>query len=584
MRRFAVPALVALCAASSSALAAPVTAQKADRFVDSIGVNTHFDTYNVSLVQSRLQELGVRHVRDNANSQGIAAAQTLGSLGIKTTFICGRKYPSGKLNVSEVGDELTALKPVASAIAALEGPNEYDLQHGDLDVTTWPTTLVNYQKALFSQANASSTFSSKPMIGPSLTSDTAADAVRSANGGSSLSSSMDYSCLHLYQSWRWPGNPGYGGSYGSIDWSIANIATVVGGSKPIQSTEGGYNTGRTADNRYVSEDVEAKYLPRMFAEFFRRGFYRSFKYELRDTGSGGEQGFGIVRSDATPKPAFNSLKNLIGALGDPDASANFTPGSLDYSLTGADSNTRQLLFQKSDGTFYLLLWREVQSWTGDATNAPVTVTPDPLTLSFGAGVTGVATNLPKNNATFSAQTVSNNAVNLSVPDQIMIVRVTMGTSNTLGTFHLQNAWSSQYLRENTSGSLSTLDFDASDAPQEWAVTDAGGGYSRIKNLSTGEYLRNHSDNTVSTIALVSSDTRQQWKFEDAGGGYKWIRNRSTGRYLRENVDTLAIVTEPLDSTRTSFKWMLRAGSSANSSAALSAPSQVEAAAPSGSSS
>lgn len=94
----------AAVAALSVALALPlsasaaVPARQADAFVDSIGVGVHLaysDTPYVSgfaTVQERLEELGVRHLRDDlfpARSDQYARLEALAAAGIGSTLILG---------------------------------------------------------------------------------------------------------------------------------------------------------------------------------------------------------------------------------------------------------------------------------------------------------------------------------------------------------------------------------------------------------------------------------------------------------------------------------------------------------------
>ena len=132
----------------------------------------------------------------------------------------------------------------------------------------------------------------------------------------------------------------------------------------MQSTECGYNT-YLPEGRGLPEGIQAKYLPRTFAEFFRRGIYRSFRYELVDQGTGGnaEQLFGMLRNDLSRKPAFNAVRDLIGLLADPGPT--FATTDLDYTLEGDTKDVRQVLLQKRDGSYYLMLWLEVEGYNGD---------------------------------------------------------------------------------------------------------------------------------------------------------------------------------------------------------------------------
>jgi hypothetical protein len=169
----------------------------------------------------------------------------------------------------------------------------------------------------------------------------------------------------LYQSSRWPGNNGWGSNgYGSITWALNWLARFQSPSgKPIQSTEAGYNTDLPSGG--ISEIAECKYTTRMFAEFFRRGFTRTYKYELVSEGQPGREGaFGFLRNDLSEKPAFEGVKNLISLLS--DKGPDFEPDSLNYVLDDQVNDTRQILFQKRNGDFYLMIWLELPSWDVNA--------------------------------------------------------------------------------------------------------------------------------------------------------------------------------------------------------------------------
>src|SRR5262249_37883627 len=135
---------------------------------------------------------------------------------------------------------------------------------------------------------------------------------------------------------------------------------TIAGSKGSVVTETGYHTAKTWTGNHpgVSEQAMGRYVLRLFLEFFTSGISRTYLYELIDEGTNTgerEQNFGLLRYDGSEKPAFTGLKNLIGLLSDPGA--GFTPGKLGYALSGDTAGVRQLLLQRRDGRFYLVLWR-----------------------------------------------------------------------------------------------------------------------------------------------------------------------------------------------------------------------------------
>jgi hypothetical protein len=445
-------ALAASILASGRTLEAQTTqASTTERFVDSIGVNVHwgyphYDS-NYSTLKAKLDQLGVRHLRDGAVPAAYLRSMDLyNTYGIKTTFITGKRFPGSwpkPLDLSQIPAELNEIKTNALAcVAGIEGPNEYDISSPqDGSEPDWRNKLHDYQETLWDTARADASFQSKPIIGPSLTSPGAYAAL------GNMDPWMDYSCIHHYQSSRHPGTGGWGANgYGSITWAFAYLANVQSPSfKPVQSTECGYH--QSIYEAGVNEAVDAKYTLRMLSEFFRRGYHRSFKYEFMNAGtSGTEQLYGLLRNDLSEKPSFTALKNLIALVKEPGAS--FSPGSFNYTLSGATNDVHQVLLQKSNGQFFLVIWKEVASWDVNA-NTSIAVAPNNVTLTFNQPVAEAAVYKPS--VSTAAQSTYNNptSVNLSVPDELLIVKITpasTGTSlissQTLGT-----------LRNNFTGSV-----------------------------------------------------------------------------------------------------------------------------------
>ena len=145
---------------------------------------------------------------------------------------------------------------------------------------------------------------------------------------------------------------------------IPHINNMCGKSLTKWSTETGYHNDVSHDMG-VSEQVAGKYIPRLLLESFNRNITRSYLYEFINESQGGDQGsYGLVRYDGSAKPAFTAIKNMISLLKEPGA--NFTPGSLNYTLSGNTSGVDSTLLQKSNKEFYLILWQEARSWNNDS--------------------------------------------------------------------------------------------------------------------------------------------------------------------------------------------------------------------------
>jgi hypothetical protein len=123
-------------------------------------------------------------------------------------------------------------------------------------------------------------------------------------------------------------------------------------SLPRVTTE----TGVTIE-RAVTEELQACLYLSVYLDQFKRGWKRTAIYLLRDrTDEGGNQTFGFYRPDYTPRLAATYLHNLTTILA--DQSSNTPPGNLNYSIANQPATVHDLLLQKADGTYELVVWAE----------------------------------------------------------------------------------------------------------------------------------------------------------------------------------------------------------------------------------
>jgi hypothetical protein len=339
--------------------------------VDSVGINTHLSYSNTSYgsdwpkVLAALKSMHVRHIRDGYYSWPAGNAmytehQQLHQAGIDCDYVVGTTIPTP--------DQVATFKDLAGDMGYLEAPNEMDDQKG----SNWATVLHQDLPALY-QAGESSHV---PVLGPSLVykqsyvtlGDVAAD--------------MNYNSLHIYFGGRNPGSTGWGNGdaeghrYGSIPWWLDN-ADVDAPHVPSFVTETGYIANPKITPYTLPQDVEAKYAQRTLLEMFNAGIPRSYFYELLDEVS--SPGYGMMTTSLQPKLAFTAVANLLGLLEDPGRS--FIPGALSFTLSGSTTNVHQLLLQKRNGTFYLVLWIEASGYN-PATNVATPVPAQNTELTF----------------------------------------------------------------------------------------------------------------------------------------------------------------------------------------------------------
>lgn len=480
------PAALAEVAAYGPPASGPTAATSADGFVDTAGVNVYpnapgnnrplywngsFPNGEPSLSQDVVRS-GMRHVRveilaaDPVLLQEIAA---LGNQGVRTDALFeGQEYSNaGGVEPTSAGCPTTARScPTATsilqqieadqaadaqakgipqgpfAVDMVEGPNEPDTQANLVYKSyTYPQSVAAYDQDLYDVIHTSS----DPAIAAIKVAPSAFGNPADTASIGDLAPKCDYATLHSYPFDGLPdrflegnGNPQDAGGY------LHQVSSYCPG-KPVVVTETGYSystAGYSYSSPYASttydsagsagfvtipEAAGGKYIPRMLFENYNRNVARTLLFQIYDDASGN---YGLIRSDGTPRPAYSSVQNLISVLADPGPS--FTAGSLDYTISGGDPFTlRHALLQKRNGDFYLALWTDTPS-TDDA-GGPTSVKQDissaqPVTLTFNQPVAHARVYLPDGGTDPVGSFANPTTLSLQVPDQIMLVRVTPGTS------------------------------------------------------------------------------------------------------------------------------------------------------------
>lgn len=335
-------------------LATPAIAQqRLYDFYDSVGVNTHFSYVNTAYYQqpqaiiANLQKLQIHHVRDGLSYAWVAPNlysiySRLAAAGIHPELIIPM---ANGLTATQVA----ALLPNYPGADAVEAPNECDIS-GD---SNWANDLVSYLPNV-AQIGRDQNLT---VLGPSLTQ------VSSYSKVGDISQYMNRNNFHWYWSQRNPENSGWGGPdaqwnyYGSMAYGI-DLGNIDAPGVPAWVTESGYVAQPTGSSTAIPEWVEAVYMPRLLFSTWNAGIKRTYIYELMDEPSS-TIGYGLLRGDLSPRPAFNAVAHLMALTY--DAPSSFTPTPLKYSLSQA-KNIGQAFFQKSDGSYWLALWNTSPVW------------------------------------------------------------------------------------------------------------------------------------------------------------------------------------------------------------------------------
>jgi hypothetical protein len=352
---------------------------RASDFVNSIGINTHIDFKqygyeNLDKVASALSYLGLHNVRDSAGNPDDAqswlqVAKAVAQSGAGQHIQFDDFLPEGSTSLMQQALKWAPNLDVTYSDANgtsrgllnfLEGGNEED--------NSYATQQGNSQgnaASLLKQTSSSATGDpgvyqlgqslGLPVINISFGSGWTSDNAWQGDYGTvgDLSASTDFANAHAY--------PVAGQTTDSTISRINGLANLAASTKPVVSTEIGWDAAN-----FDHGDI-AKYVLDATMDGIKDGDVKTYFYALFDDGSGQ---FGLMNSDGTSKPAGAALHNLIALMNDNGTGAgNFQTTPLGYSLAGTSSGDNSLVFEKTDGSYWLSTWNE----TG-ATDHSVTVT------------------------------------------------------------------------------------------------------------------------------------------------------------------------------------------------------------------
>ena len=363
----------------------PTAAVSAASFVSSIGVNVHmWETTsgygNLSLVENSLAYLGILNVRDNYIQPSLSAFTALANSGYKLDLA----IPSDAITIANFVTQIDAFNAAhPGSIKAIEGPNEVNIFPVTYNGGSSLANAAQYQQAFYSAVRADHSLDKIPVYNLSLA---FLDTTQYAQVGN-LSASANYANSHAYLNDKY-----------APQWSmniILPLAKLDATSLPTVITETGYNTDPNDNYSGVDQTVQAKYTLDTLMDAYKDGVAATYLYELLDefpdpNNTNAQNHYGLFNSDGTPKLAATAIHNLTTILNDPGASSSFTPGTLNYSvsnLTAAYGN--QLLLQKSNGAFDLVLWGEPSIYN-PSTDTEIAAPKDTVTVNF-AQVEGTVT-------------------------------------------------------------------------------------------------------------------------------------------------------------------------------------------------
>ncbi|HEY9771543.1 MAG TPA: hypothetical protein V6C71_24115 [Coleofasciculaceae cyanobacterium] len=310
-----------------------VKAKSSDSFVESVGINTKFGYCpgrlcdNYLEVKELLAESGIRYIRDIPYPEpGRIRKDIYKDLGIRMAAEIVRTWGQ-PLDKENIISQLIAIKKWGKMIVGIIGINEYDnpVIHScektkgcDLDWSekNWPEKYTRFQKKVYQAVKSDRNLQDIPVVlGPMAY-------LNNIKKIGDVSHSCDKGNDHSYPgAWSKPSQEsgGAGNRSGSrpIDEVVAIVQQVCPDRK-LWITETGYKSGIEGqpNKHLVSRQAKAKYLPRIYANYFEQGeIEKTFLFELLEP-TNDRTAFGIVDINLDPTPAYYGIKNLISLLGE----------------------------------------------------------------------------------------------------------------------------------------------------------------------------------------------------------------------------------------------------------------------------
>ncbi len=371
----------------------PVTAARATDFLNSIGTQSAISGRGENLPQTLAcaKYLGVRWMR--AGIEGDIPIEQFLELHKQAGLRFSWGLGSGGSDLDKL---LTTARQMAAggALLAFEGPNEpnnwgitYQGEKGGGGASSWQA-VAKLQRDLYHAVKSDPLLRKYPVWSISENGaevdNVGLQFLTIPNGAGTVMPEgtryADYANVHNYiyhpnspgvednKTWN-AADPtsackvdGLYGEYG-ITWgrhyqgySAADLLTL-----PRVTTE----IGCTIDGP-VTEEIHALNLLSLYLDQFKRGWSYTAVYLLRDrVDEGGNQQFGFYKPDYSPRKAAVYLHNLTTSLADNGSLAK--PGKLNYGLPAEPATVHDMLLQKSDGTFALVVWDEKVSGTDHVT-------------------------------------------------------------------------------------------------------------------------------------------------------------------------------------------------------------------------
>jgi hypothetical protein len=415
-------------------------ASRTSDFLNSLGTMSAISTRGETLQKTidSVTFLGVRWMR--AGIEGNIPIEQFVELHQKTGVRFSWGFGSGRSDLPRLLETARQIEAVG-ALLAFEGPNEpnnwgitYQSETGGRN-GSW-LAVAKLQEDLYKAVKADAVLKKYPVWsiseGGAERDNVGLQFLTIPEGAGTVSPAgtrfADYANVHNYiyhpnssglednKTWN-AADPGPGcrvdGLYGeyAVTWArkFQGYSTNELQTLPRVTTE----TGATIDGA-ITEEIHALNLLSMYLDQFRRGWRYTAVYLLRDrVDEGGNQKFGFFRPDYTPRKAALHLHNLTTILIDRGALA--IPETLDYAIANQPATVHDMLLQRSDRAFQLLVWDERLKGSDD------------ITIRLGATWTVIRIYDPTIGVTAIKSVENTDSIHLRLSDHPVVIELAPGS-------------------------------------------------------------------------------------------------------------------------------------------------------------
>ena len=243
---------------------------------------------------------------------------------------------------------------------------------------------------------------------------------------------------------------------------------------------------------------------------------RTHTYDAADDGTdinNYENGLGLVRADGSRKPAFTAEKNMISLL------------------------------QKSNGDFYMMIWRNALSYDRSA-HADIASGDAAVTITLGQSISSAMQYRydDSGNLNPSGLTINGNQIAVGVPDSVLFVKLTPSAGPPLNTRLGIRAYNGKYVSviSSNAGHAQAAFATSIGSWESFKFVDAGSGQVALLSNLTNKYVTcdlNDSTRRLRADWATSIGSWEKFSIVDRGGGAFALWCPATGRYVSSDLNT-----------------------------------------------